>query len=145
MSTGSEETTTAESLRSPVILGAADGVTLVMGLTMSLLAQPHAVWHAALGSALAEFVGMTASLWLSDGSLGFWRSLACGAASMVACALPAVPYLLGVPFALGWAILLMIAVGSAIAWLRPERGAGAIAKTFGVLLAAALLAWGATL
>lgn len=132
--------------RAPVILGAADGVTIVLGLLVSLTAHPSAMWHAALGAGLAELVGMTAGMWLSDGESGFRLALSCGVASLAACALPAVPYLaLRGPVALGLSLGLTVAVAGAVAWLRPEKGVLAAVQTFGVLAVAAALCFTASL
>lgn len=132
--------------RAPVILGAADGVTIVLGLLVSLTGTPAAMWHAALGAGLAELVGMTAGMWLSDGKSGFRLAASCGLAALAACVLPAVPYLLlRGPLALVLALALTVAVAAAVAWLRPERGVLAAVQTYGVLLAAAVLCFGASL
>lgn len=143
------------SPRAPVILGAADGVTIVLGLLVSLTAHPSAVFRAALGAGLAELVGMTAGVWLSAGQdgtghgggwRGFWAALSCGGAALVACAAPAVPYLVAHgPVALGASVALTAAVAGIVAWLRPEKGILAVAQTYGVLAVAAGLCYGASL
>ncbi len=126
----------------PVILGAADGLVIVLGLVVGLIVarqSDSAVWHAALSAGVAELVGMTQALWLSDERSRFPRALACGCASLVACALPAVPFLL-VPgrWALPVAVGLALAVAGVIAWLRPQHGWAAVAQTYGGLLVAAV-------
>ena len=133
-------------LRAPVTFGAADGVTVVLGLLVSLAGQPHAVFRAAAGAGLAELVGMTAGAWLSDEDAGFPAALANGAASLAACVLPAVPYLLGSGWAaMGASLALVGAVACGISLLRPEKGVLAFVTTFGILAAAAALCWAASL
>lgn len=121
-----------------MVFGAADGVTIVLGLLVSLTGQPHALFRAALGAATAELVGMTAGAWLSDEQAGFAPALANGGAAFAACLAPAIPYLA----ATGWpamaaSLVLVGAVASLISLLRPERGVLAFVTTFGILLAAA--------
>ncbi len=124
--------------RQAAVFGAADGVTIVLGLLVSLTGQPHALFHAALGAGLAELVGMTAGQWLSDEKSGFAPALANGAAACAACITPALPYLAGS----GWlpvasSVVLVAAVAGLISILRPEKGALALVQTYGILLAAA--------
>ena len=38
----------------PMVFGAADGVTIVLGLLVSLTGQPHALFRATLGAAVAR-------------------------------------------------------------------------------------------
>lgn len=132
--------------RAPVTFGSADGVTIVLGLLVSLAGQPHAMFRAALGAALAELVGMSAGAWLSDEKAGTALALANGTAAFTACVLPAVPYLLGS----GWPVTaasfaLVAAVACGISLLRPEKGALAFVTTFGILAGAAALCWAASL
>lgn len=133
--------------REPVILGAADGLVIVLGLVVGLAVarQPgSAVWHSALAAGAAELVGMSAGVWLSTGERA--QAAACGIASLAACVLPALPYALaGGVRALAATLALVLAVGALIAWLRPQRGAAAVAQTFGVLGAAAVLTAGTAL
>lgn len=118
----------------------ADGATIAMGLIVSLTGQPHALFRAALGAGLAELVGMTAGQWLSDEKAGFAPALANGGAAFLACVAPALPYLAssGWP-AMAASLVLVAAVGGLISILRPEKGALAVAQTFGILLTAAAL------
>lgn len=104
------------------------------------------MWHAAVGAGLAELVGMTAGMWLSDGHAGLPVAVSCGAAAAAACIAPAVPYLaVSGLTALLASLGLTAAVAGLVAWLRPERGALAVAQTYGVLIAAAALCYGASL
>jgi hypothetical protein len=137
---------TAAGLRREAVFGSADGVTIALGLIVSLAGQQHAMWHAALGAGLAELVGMTAGKWLSDSSDGFRAALANGTAALATCLVPAVPALLahGVA-ALAAELALVAAVASVISWLRPEKGVVAVVQTFGVLALAAGLCWAAGL
>jgi hypothetical protein len=119
------------AVRQQSVFGAADGVTLALGLIVSLSGQPHAIVKAALGAGLAELVGMTAGAWLSDSGSGFVPALANGGAAFLACLVPALPYV----------ALSGVAVAAVIAWLRPEKGVLAVVQTYGILSAAALLCW----
>lgn len=132
--------------RAPVVFGAADGVTIALGLLVSLTGQPSALVHAAMGAGLAELVGMTAGQWLSDGRSGLLAAAGCGAAAFGGCFIPAVPYIAASgALALGLALVLVVVVASAVAWLRPEKGALAVVQTFGLLAAAAVLCSAASL
>lgn len=127
-------------LKAPVTFGGADGVVIALGLVVSLTGQPHALWRAALGAGLAELVGMTAGQWLSDGDGGSGAALANGTAACTACILPALPYLAASGItAMATSLALVAGIGALISWLRPERGVLAIAQTYGILIAAALL------
>lgn len=131
------------SLIRPVVLGGADGAVIVMGLIVGLAVSrqsPSAVWHAALAGGLAELVGMTAGMWLSEGDSGFTVALACGAAAFLACTAPAIPYAVtGGTGALCVSLGLVLTAAGVIHRLRPERGLLAVLSTFGVLAAAAVL------
>lgn len=134
------------SLKRPVTFGLSDGVTIALGLLVSLTGQPHALFHAAVGAGLAELVGMTAGAWLSDSAGGFRAALANGSAACTACIIPAIPYLTGT----GWPVMasslvLVAAVAGVISLLRPEKGLLAIVQTYGILLAAGVLCWAASL
>lgn len=133
-------------LKRAATFGAADGVTIVLGLLVSLTGQPHALFHAALGAGLAELVGMTAGAWLSDEKAGLAPAFANGGAAFLACTAPALPYLA----ATGWpamaaSLVLVGAAAGLISILRPEKGALAFATTFGILAIAAGLCWTASL
>jgi len=121
------------------VFGSVDGLTLFLGLTIGLIVarQGHqAIWHAALGGAAGELVGMTAGQHLSDPDSGWRVAIACGAASV----LPAFPYLaLTGTVALGAGLGIAAGVAAVITWLRPERGISAIVRTYGILIAAGLL------
>jgi hypothetical protein len=130
---------TASLFRQQAVFGAADGVTIALGLLVTLTGEPHALVRAAVGAGVAELVGMTAGAWLSDEKAGFLPALANGTAALLACLVPALPYLAGS----GWApvaasVVLVGAVAGAVALLRPERGALAFVQTFGILAVAAL-------
>jgi ABC-type uncharacterized transport system permease subunit len=132
--------------RAPAVFGAADGVTIVLGIIVSLAGQPHAVFRAAFGAGLAELVGMTAGAWLSDEKSGIWPAAVNGSAAFAACTLPAIPYLTGS----GWAavvpsIAFVAVTACLISVLRPEKGALAYVTTFGILALAAALCWAASL
>lgn len=136
----------AARIKRQAVFGGADGLTLALGLIVSLSGQPHAIVHAALGAGIAELVGMTAGAWLSDASSGFGPALANGGAALAACVIPAVPYMAaGGAVALALSLVLVAAIAGIIAWLRPERGLLAVAQTFGVLVVAAGLCFAASL
>ena len=136
----------ATRIRRPVVFGAADGVTVALGLIVSLTGQPHAVFKAALGAGLASLVGMTAGQWLSSAETGFPVAAANGAAAFTACVLPALPYLAGTgTLAMAVSLTAVVVVAAVITLLRPERGLAAVAQTFGVLLLAALICAAASL
>jgi hypothetical protein len=136
-----------DAQRAAVILGAADGLTLAISEIMSLRAHQAAVFRSGLGAGLGELVGMTAALWLSAGDdrQGFWPALGCGAATLLGCVVPCLPFLLGGPGAFALAGALIIVLGSAVCWIRPQRGLRAVAETFGVLAAAGLLCFASSL
>jgi len=134
------------AIKQQATFGSADGLTLALGLIVSLSGQPHAVVKAALGAGIAEFVGMAAGAWLSDGSGGIWPPLANGGAAFAACLIPALPYLFASGcVALSASLVLVVAVAAVIAWLRPEKGVLAVVQTYGILAAAALLCFAASL
>lgn len=132
--------------RSPVTFGSADGLTVAIGIVISLTGQPHALVRAALGAAVAELVGMSSGAWLSDEKAGFGPALANGGSAFAACIAPALPYaVLSGSAAAGVSVLIVVLAASAIALLRPERGLLAWAQTFAVLGAAAGLCFAASL
>lgn len=129
-------------LRRQAVFGGADGLVLVVGLIVALQAHPVYLVHSAFAGGAAELVGMTAGAWLSESRAGFLPALANGAASLAACVLPAVPWLLAGGTAAASASLAVVAGEAAvIAWLRPERGWRAVLTTCGVLAGAAALSW----
>lgn len=131
--------------RGPLVLGSADGLTLILGLICGLARDPHALVHAAVSGGLAELAGMTAALWLSDDGSGFVPALGCGVATLAACAVPAAPYLIASgAAALIPSLLLVAVIAGVVARLRPERGVLAVAETYGVLVCAALLCFAAS-
>jgi hypothetical protein len=131
---------TPKALKCESVFGGADGVTIALGLIVSLIGQRHALWHAATGAGLAELVGMTAGKWLSDAECGLPLALANGGAACLACVIPAVPSLVaGGAAALAAEIVLVAGIAAVISWLRPERGILAVVQTYGVLVVAAVL------
>jgi hypothetical protein len=129
---------TPAALKREACFGSADGVTIALGLIVSLAGHPGAMWHAATGAGVAELVGMTAGKWLSDSDAGFWVALANGGAALAACLLPAVPALTARgPVAVAAELALVAGIAAVISWLRPERGVLAVAQTYGVLIVAA--------
>jgi VIT1/CCC1 family predicted Fe2+/Mn2+ transporter len=141
-------TAEAEPRRLAVVLGICDGLTIVLGLLIGLHAQSGAIFHAALSAGIAELVGVGAALWLASvRSLGnFLASAACGIATLLACVLPALPYIFSRgPTALGVSLGLCVMIAGGVTWLRSEKGWLAAGETFGVLFLAALLCYGSSL
>lgn len=137
---------TDDAYRKQAVFGAADGVSAVIGL-VALVGEPHALFRAALGVALAELVGMTAGAWLSaDDGAGFGEALMNGSAAFATVLLPAVPFtfMRGVSAILA-ALGIIVAIGALISALRTEKGAPAVLKTYGVLAVAAAVCIGAAL
>lgn len=126
--------------RAPAIFGAADGLTLAMGLVTGLtLAHqpPAAIWSAALSGGLAELPGMASGQYQSTPEDGKLAALICGLASVAGAVLPAVPYLVACgAVALAASITVAIVVCSLIAWLRPGTGWRCFAVSYGILAAA---------
>ncbi len=127
-------------VRGPLVFGMVDGCTLILGLFLGeIIARQSgaALWHAALGGGLAELGGM---------SLGqYWATPEAGKASAACNGLGAAStaIIAGLPFALSSRHLatiisaaLIIAEAVIICVLREETGKVAVARTFGLLLAA---------
>jgi hypothetical protein len=131
----------SDDQRAAVILGAADGLTLAISEILGLRLHETAIFHSGLSAGLGELVGMTAALWLSaDKPEGFLAALGCGIATLLACALPCVPFVAGgSPGAWIAAVGMIAGLGALVCWLRPQRGLRAVAETYGVLAAAGLL------
>lgn len=123
------------------ILGAADGLTIVVSL---LFGHTPALFHAALEAGIGEFVGMGAALWLTN-KKQVLAALLCGLATLLACVVPAIPFaLFGGLLALSISSFLVVSIGAIVCWLRPEKGLMAVAETYGVLAAAGLLCYGSS-
>jgi VIT1/CCC1 family predicted Fe2+/Mn2+ transporter len=123
------------------ILGAADGLTIVVAL---LFGMTPAIFHAAVSAGIGEFVGMGAALWLTN-KRQILAALLCGLATLLACVVPAIPFALsGGALALSISLCLAVSTGAIVCWLRPEKGLMAVAETYGVLAAAALLCYGSS-
>lgn len=134
---------TTRPARELAVFGSVDGLVMFLGLTLGLIVakqSPTAVWHAALGGAAGELVGMTAGQHLSDPESGWGVAFICGVAGALACILPAFPYLAltGIT-ALAIALGIAMGVATVVAQLRPERGVTAYVRTFGILIAAGAL------
>ena len=125
------------------VFGAADGLTLVIGLIMGLYRTPHFLIQAAVSGGLAELVGMSAGYWLSHKRTHVMAALTCGVASCLGCIIPSLPYTaMKGPAALLAALGIAVVVGGLIAYLRPEHGWLAIVETYGILIGAGLLTFG---
>ena len=129
--------------RAAVVFGATDGLVLILGLVLGLAIsrQPAlSVWHAALSGGVAEFGGMALAQYWGDPERNKVAALCNGGA----CCL--VVLAAGLPFAFladgpatGIASLVIVLFGLAVTWMRAETGWLALARTFGLLLAAAVL------
>lgn len=122
--------------RTGAILGAADGLTIVVAL---LFGRNPAVFRSALDAGIGEFVGMGAALWLTD-KRQVLAALLCGLATLAACVVPALPFIFatGAVASIGASALAVLA-GAVICRLRPEKGLLAVAETYGILLLAGVL------
>lgn len=130
-------------IRGPLVFGMVDGATLVLGLFLGEVVARQsgvALWHAALGGGLAEFGGMGLGQYWAQPEDGKIAALANGGG----CALTTI--IAGLPFAFAGravataisAVLIFLAA-LLICVLREETGKLAVARTFGLLLAAGLL------
>ena len=119
------------------VMGGADGLGIVLGLIAGLGVShggAHAIWAAALSGGIAEFFSMANAQRISDPEDGWQPAVVIGAASLAGCALPAVPYAVGGgQLALAASVVLCLAMGGAICWLRPEHGGRSVAETFVLL------------
>ena len=125
------------------VFGSVDGLTMFMGIVIGILVSGHgqaAAWHAAAGGGIGELVGMTAGQFQSDPGGGWKLAAACGAAGCAACLLPGVPFAVAAGAAAAVAsAAVAVAIGAVICWLRPQKGWRAVALTYGVLAAAAVI------
>lgn len=126
--------------RGAMAFGAADGLTLILGLMLGLAIskQPNiAVWHAALAGGVAEFGGMALGQYWSDPEQDKVAAVANGGAGCFAILLAGAPFAVMAGYtALGVAAVIVTALALAITWLREETGWLAASHTFGLLLAA---------
>jgi VIT1/CCC1 family predicted Fe2+/Mn2+ transporter len=129
--------------RVAAILGAADGLTIVVALVFG---RNPAVFHAALDAGIGEFVGMGAALYLSDVRKRIVPAFLCGACTLLGCVIPALPYIFShgdiARIASG---AIAACLGAVVCKLRPEKGWLAVAETYGVLLASAVLCFAVSL
>lgn len=128
----------------PAVFGATDGITVVVGVLLSLAHRPQLILAAALGVAVAEAVGMALGEWLSDSDSGLGSSVVIGGATAAASIAPAIPYALAGPaVAVPASVGVFAALGGVIAWVRArQRGWGrALLETYGVLVAAVVAVW----
>lgn len=125
------------------VFGGIDGLVMFLGLTLGLVIAHQggtAVWHAAVGGAGGELVGMTSGQQLSDPESGWKVAVACGTAGALACGLPAVPFIVtSGTAALVASLVISAAVAGVIAWLRPESGWSGVLRTYAVLITAGIV------
>jgi len=125
------------------IFGCIDGLVIFLGLTIGLIVAHQsqvAVWHAALGGAGGELVGMTAGQHLSDPESGWSTALLCGVSSAVACLLPAIPYVtMTHNYAIIISLVVAVVIAGVIARMRPEHGMSAVVRTYGIIIAAGII------
>lgn len=124
----------------PAVFGAFDGLTVSLGVLLSLTHQQHLIVPTTVGVAAAEAVGMAAGEWLSSSDTGLAASAVIGAATGLAGVIPVLPYL----WVTGWpamiaSVCLLLVLAAGISLVRAAaRGWGrALAETYGVLLAVA--------
>jgi VIT1/CCC1 family predicted Fe2+/Mn2+ transporter len=127
-----------------MLFGSVDGLTMFLGLVLGLMVSQQsttAAWHAALGGAAGELIGMTTGQFMSDRADGIWVALACGTAGALACGIPAIPFFFtdNRIRATAGAVLIAMGVAAIVAWQRPEHGWQAASRTFGVLVGAGVL------
>jgi hypothetical protein len=131
------------SLRPPLVFGMVDGSSLVLGLFLGEIVSRQsssALWHAALGGGLAAFGGMSLGQYWSAPEMGKLAALVNGAGTAgttILCGLPFAVF--GRTVATIVSASLIAVAGVAICLLRDETGMVAVARTFGLLLAAGLM------
>jgi VIT1/CCC1 family predicted Fe2+/Mn2+ transporter len=129
--------------RVAAILGAADGLTIVVAL---IFGRNAAVFHAALDAGIGEFIGMGAALYLSDARKRIAPAFVCGMCTLLGCVLPAIPYAVSSGnIARGVSVVIAIGLAAVVCKLRPDKGWIAVAETYGVLAASALLCFAVSL
>jgi hypothetical protein len=131
------------TVRGPLVFGMVDGSALVLGLFLGEIVAKQsssALWHAALGGGLAAFGGMSLGQYWSAPEMGKRAAAVNGAGTA------GTTIIAGLPFAFlprmaatvaSAAVITLAAV--AICLLREETGTVAVARTFGLLLAAGVL------
>ena len=134
--------------RRQAVFGGFDGLTSALGLIVAtaLTVGVHALAVAAVALAVGAAVSMGAGEWLSDPDASRRRAVVMGVATLVASALPAVPFfvLSGLAAFVGCA-LITTALVVVIAEVRPGGRARSYALTAGILVLAAALAVGSGL
>lgn len=131
------------------VFGSFDGLTCTVGIMFGALLTNGAVFVLVLALAVSEAVSMAAGEWLADDEQDGNRRrrvIVMGLSSFVACLVPAIPFLFcsGV-LAVVLTGLLVLAAAAVIAEIRPGPRGSSYLKTYGVLIAAAVLAAGASL
>lgn len=120
----------------PAVMGLADGLMSMLGVVLYLTGHPRLIFPAALSGGISSALSMAGSEWLSDSDNGFGASCIMGAATGMGAIFPAVPYALttGAP-AIAASVVICVAIGVLVAFLRPNRGRDlALTETFGVLI-----------
>ena len=131
------------TVRGPLVFGMVDGSALVLGLFLGEIVSRQsssALWHAALGGGLAAFGGMSLGQYWSAPEMGKAAALVNGAgtaATTILCGLPFAVFPRTPAIAASAVLITLAAV--AICFLRDETGKVAVARTFGLLLAAGIL------
>jgi hypothetical protein len=124
-------------------MGLADGLTTGIGLAlgMSVAHQPHlAVWSAGLSGGISAFPGMSSGKYQSDPQEGKLAAVVCGLATTVGSVAVAVPYLVSSgTVALACALAVAFVLCGVVAVIRPQTGWRAVALSYGITAAAAVL------
>lgn len=130
------------SLLPDVVFGAADGLIVATGIVTGCALAGHwdAIWAGAFSAGLAEFPGMASGRYQSAPQDGIAPALANGGSACAAATLPAVPFLfLPHPAAVAVALAIGLCVCALTTVAGPGRGWAALARSFGITLAAAAL------
>lgn len=125
-----------------MVFGSADGLTVAMGITVGCALSGHwdAIWAGAFSAGLAEFPGMASGRYQSAPQDGLAPALANGLAACVCATLPAVPFLfLPRQAAVAVAVAIGMCVCAFTATVGPGRGWRALARSYGITLAAVAL------
>ena len=129
-------------LLKPAILGGFDGTASLLGVIIFLLlTRPSLIFPTAASGAISSAISMGGGEFLSDSDSGLAASGVMAAATFLGAVLPAVPFAFGDgPPQVACSLLIIIAIGAVVSWMRPNRGRGlALAETFGLLILVAVV------
>lgn len=121
------------------VFGGFDGLASAIGMiaAVALTGAYSTLLVAAVALAAGAAVSMAAGEWLSDADGSVHRALVMGGATLIGSVSPAIPFAFGHGiFAAAGCALVTVALGGAIAEIRPGGRGRSWALTFGVLAAA---------